>query len=277
MFQYAVGRALAVKHGVALKLDTSAFAQYQLHSYALQHFRIAGTVLTEFERADLALSTRRRGSLGRILDRLLRIKSLPVIKEVSFSYDPAILDAPAACYLEGYWQSPKYFSHIEALIQQEFTVREPLREHNLETSRWISDGLAVSLHVRRGDYASNVKTNKYHGTCGAEYYNAAESYLHERIGPMRLFIFSDDPDWAEANLSFRSPVTVLRHNGPARDYEDLRLMTLCRHHIIANSTFSWWGAWLCRNPGKIVIAPKYWFRKANHDTSDLIPKSWIRL
>ena len=274
MFQYAVGRALAVRHGAILRLDVSAFAQYELHSYGLRHFQIVATELTDAERAGLGLAKNR---WCRILGRLRSRESISVIRESSFAYDPALLDAPGACYLEGYWQSPKYFSDIEPLILREFTVKESLRGQNLEISKRISDCLAVSLHVRRGDYVNNERTNRYHGTCGAEYYDAAELYLRERLGAMQLFVFSDDPDWAEANLHFRSPVTVLRHNGPERNYEDLRLMTLCRHHIIANSTFSWWGAWLCQSPGKIVIAPKTWFRGANYDTSDLIPKEWIRL
>jgi hypothetical protein len=92
-----------------------------------------------------------------------------------------------------------------------------------------------------------------------------------------LFVFSDDPDWVEANLGFQSPFIVLRHNGPEGDYEDLRLMSLCDHHIIANSTFSWWGAWLCPKSDKIVIAPRNWFQDASHSTADLIPEEWIRV
>jgi len=277
MFQYAVGRALAVKRHAMLKLDTAAFGQYRLRSYALQHFCIDASELTESERAGLKLSTGRRWRAGWIVARLVRGTSLPIVRESSFLFDPTVLDAPAECYMEGYWQSPKYFSRIEPQIRKELMVREPLVGQNLEISRRITDCVAVSLHVRRGDYANSEQTNRFHGTCGPEYYDAAEKHLRERIGPMQLFVFSDEPDWAEANLRFRSPATILRHNGPERDYEDLRLMTMCRHHIIANSTFSWWGAWLCQNPGKLVIAPKNWFREANHSTADLIPDSWIRL
>jgi hypothetical protein len=179
--------------------------------------------------------------------------------------------------LQGYWQSPKYFASIEPEIRTELKLREPLAGENLAVVNKIDTSLAVSVHVRRGDYVTSVTTNQYHGTCGPEYYLAAEALLRQRLGEPTLFIFSDDPDWAAHNLRFESPTVIVRHNGPKRDYEDLRLMTLCKHHVIANSTFGWWGAWLCANPDKIVVAPRNWFRDASHSTADLIPEDWIRV
>ena len=161
--------------------------------------------------------------------------------------------------------------------RKEFTLREPLAGANLAMAERIGASTAVAVHVRRGDYVSNSFTNRYHDTCGPEYYEAAETLLRKRQGDLHLFIFSDDPDWAEANLKFVSRSTVLRINGPERDYEDLRLMTLCKHHIIANSTFGYWGAWLCEYEKKIIIAPQHWFREANHSTADLIPAEWLRV
>jgi hypothetical protein len=131
--------------------------------------------------------------------------------------------------------------------------------------------------VRRGDYVANASTHEYHGVCSPEYYEAAQKLLAHRLGAIELFVFSDDADWVERHLRFFGPATFVKHNGPAQDYEDLRLLSLCRHHIIANSTFSWWGAWLCRHVEKLVIAPKRWFQGARHSTDDLIPQQWIRL
>jgi hypothetical protein len=133
---------------------------------------------------------------------------------------------------------------------------------------------AVSLHVRRGDYASNPVTNQYHGTCSLRYYLDAVSTLVSLGVQPRLFVFSDDIPWAQASLRFDFPVTFVGHNPASADHEALRLMSMCRHHIIANSSFSWWGAWLGSHPDKVVIAPRKWFNGATHDTRDLIPASW---
>lgn len=277
LFQYCMGRALAARHGTSLRLDISAFADYPLRPYALDHFFIEASVLTQDERRRLGLGEAPKGRLARAIQRMFGARGMPVFRERSFEFDAEALNAPSECCLQGYWQSPKYFAAIESSIRSELTVRDPLAGENQAAADRIAGGLAVSLHVRRGDYVANPTTNRYHGTCGPDYYAAAEKLLRERVGELRLFVFSDDPDWAQANLRFASPVTVFRHNGPQQDYEDLRLMTLCRHHIIANSTFSWWGAWLCPHPDKIVVAPKDWFRDAGHRSDDLIPADWIRI
>jgi len=276
-FQYAIGRALACKHCVPLRLDTAPFKHYHLRTYALEHFAIEGEILSDTERNKLGLNRLPRGRVVRAVHKLFGRSSIPVIHEEKFEFDASILDAPPSCYLQGYWQSPKYFATIEPHIRQELTCRHALTGRNAEFAARIASCQAVSLHLRRGDYVTSARTSQYHGTCGPDYYTTAEALLRERVGALELFVFSDDPDWAEANLHFPSPAIYLRHNGPERDYEDLRLMTLCKHHIIANSTFSWWGAWLCQNPGKLVIAPRNWFKEANHSTADLIPDSWIRL
>ena len=277
LFQYAVGRALAAKHGTSLVLDTSTFASYALRTYALDHFNIEASLLSDEERARLGLSPAPTTRIGRVLRRVFGRVKIPVIKERSFQFDPELFDSPASCYLEGWWQSSRYFSAIEPQIRKEFTVRDALKGANLAMAEQVAACTAVALHVRRADYVNDPVSNRAHGTCSPEYYEAAENILRQKIGSFRLFIFSDDPDWADSNLRFQSPATVLRINGPERDYEDLRLMTLCRHHIIANSTFSWWGAWLCAHDRKIVIAPKHWFREASHSTADLIPDGWLRV
>jgi hypothetical protein len=202
---------------------------------------------------------------------------IPVVRERSFSFDSSVLKAPSCCYLQGYWQTPRYFATIESFIRQDIVVEEPLTGPNLETAENIRHTEAVSLHVRRGDYVDNLETHQYHGVCGPEYYENAQRVLLEHLGKIELFVFSDDPDWVERNLRFLAPATLVRHNPPERDYEDLRLLSLCRHHIIANSTFSWWGAWLSSHAEKRVIAPKRWFSSAKHSTADLIPPDWTQL
>lgn len=277
LFQYAAGRAVAHRHGTELKLDTSAFNDERSRRYALDHFRISATVLTSEERERLGVASAPKDRLERIRERFLGRAKLPVVRENTYEFDAAFLNAPNACCLDGYWQSPKYFSEIEQRIRQECVVRDPLSGKNLEVSARIDGCLSVSLHVRRGDYVAQASTNRYHGTCSSEYYAAAEAILLDRLGEIRLFVFSDDPDWAESNLRFASTVCIVRHNAPQKDYEDLRLMSLCKHHIIANSTFSWWGAWLSAHPEKLVVAPSNWFQEAKISASDLVPQSWIRI
>lgn len=273
-FQYAAGRALAAKHGTGLKLDTSAFESYPLRSYALNHFRIQGSVLTESERKSFGLDRAPKGRLGRLAQRVFGDATIPMVREKSFAYDPGLLDAPEACYLEGYWQSPKYFAAIEPDIRSELTVAASPVGLNRDFAAKIAETMSVSLHVRRDDYVTNPTTHRYHGVCGPDYYEAAQRLLLQTLGNAQLFVFSDDPSWVEANLRFVLPATILKHNGPEQHYEDLRLMTLCKHHIVANSTFSWWGAWLCPHADKIVVAPKNWFKEAGHGTADLIPQEW---
>jgi hypothetical protein len=180
-------------------------------------------------------------------------------------------------YLEGYWQSPKYFFDIKNIIGYEFTVKTGPDQVNKELMEKISQVEAVSVHVRRGDYVSNPATGNYHGVCSLDYYRTAVATITGRVRQPHFFIFSDDPAWAEKNLSVIGPKTVIERNGPERGHEDMRLMSLCRHHIIANSSFSWWGAWLCEKTDKIVISPKRWFKKEDIDTKDLVPESWIRI
>jgi len=110
-----------------------------------------------------------------------------------------------------------------------------------------------------------------------DYYRAAMKLVAEKNPDARFFVFTDDPDWVGKNMSFAYPVTLLTHNNADKNYEDLRLMSLCRHNIVANSSFSWWGAWLNANTEKIVIGPKKWFNDAALDTKDLVPDGWLRL
>ena len=136
---------------------------------------------------------------------------------------------------------------------------------------------SVSIHVRRGDYLTNPVTFQTHGLCDIDYYKKAIDEILDLVDKPHFFIFSDDQSWAKSNIIFGAPTDYVMHNNSLKNYEDLRLMSYCRHHIIANSSFSWWGAWLGNNPEKIVIAPKKWFNDPKIDTTDLIPDTWLRL
>lgn len=170
-----------------------------------------------------------------------------------------MLELPDGSYLDGYWQSEKYFSDYEERIREEFSVRAPLDGRSLELAEQMRERPSVSVHVRRGDYFSNPVTAAVHQVCDVEYFQRGIAYLGERLENPTFFVFSDEPDWARDNLRIPYPTTVISHNDASRNYGDLRLMSLCDHHIIANSSFSWWGAWLDPSSDKIVVAPKTWF------------------
>jgi hypothetical protein len=135
---------------------------------------------------------------------------------------------------------------------------------------------SVSLHIRRGDFVSNRKTNEIHGVLPLEYYYEAIRLITNQVRNPEFFIFSDDIPWVRENLLVPKKVNFVEHPTSNRDYEDLILMSNCKHHIIANSSFSWWGAWLSQNPVKRVIAPREWYRIVI-DTRDLLPEEWIKL
>jgi hypothetical protein len=275
LFQYAAARAVALRHGQELRFDVSGFDSLPERSYRLHHFPIEGRPLEAGELQALGLKGL-HSPWGRLKRRLGVKPALPMIVEQHFHFDPSLERAPAHCYLSGYWQSPRYFAGIEPRIRKELQVQAPLSDRTLELAQRIAESESVAVHVRRGDYISNPAAASWHGTCGSEYYAAAERLLLKSLPVARAFVFSDEPAWAAGNLRLSMPTTFVSHNPPDRDYEDLHLMAQCKHHIIANSTFSWWGAWLGTHPAKFVVAPRVWFRGADHRVDDLIPSQWNR-
>lgn len=279
MFQYAAGRALSLRNNFTLALDISGFERYELH----QGFELQRVFNHPFETASRADIRRVLGwqspvSIRRIVSRspFASLFRKRFVVEPHFNYWPEINKLTKDCYLSGYWQSEKYFADWAAQIRADFTFQQPLESKNAELAKQISQLNAVSLHVRRGDYAINLKTNATHGLCSLDYYQESIRYIADRVGQPHFFIFSDDITWVNSNLKMDFPHVYVQHNHGADSYNDMRLMSLCRHHIIANSSFSWWGAWLNSNMDKIVIAPQKWFAKQT-DVQDLFPDGWVIL
>lgn len=282
MFQYACARALATELKLPLRATVDMFGAYTFHN-GFELERVFSLVLsvaqpTELQRMIGALRaspTVRRALASMMLSPL---RGARFIAEPHYHYWDGLSDrARVGGYLQGYWQSERYFSSHAATIRSDFTFRQPPTGHNAELARIILDSLAVSVHVRRGDYVTDAKTRSVHGTCTPEYYFKAIESVRRRAPEARLFAFSDDPRWVTEVLARRYPdLMVVDHNGGESSYNDMRLMSLCRHHIIANSSFSWWGAWLNSRPDKIVIAPRQWFANGT-DTRDLLPSTWERI
>lgn len=273
MFQYAAGRRLAHNLAVELKLDIAELQDCILRKYSIGNFNIQENFASPEEVATLRVQ--KCGIVRRVLTRVLCRSSH--IREKHLHFDSGILKLPDNVYIDGYWQSEKYFVDIAAIIRDEFTIKTPEGDENKELANQMASVEAVSLHVRRQDYFYNSDTNQFQGTCDLAYYYRCVKCLSSRVKNPHFFIFSDDPKWARDNLKLPYPTTFVVHNGADKDYEDLRLMARNKYHIIANSTFSWWGAWLCTNPAKVVIAPKQWFAKPGLDTRDLIPKTWSKI
>ena len=180
-------------------------------------------------------------------------------------------------YLNGYWQSEKYFKSAENKLRSELCPVNQLSEAGRKMLDEILHCPAVSLHIRRGDYITNPSAAAVHGVCPLDYYYSAVRHIAAHVQNPRFFVFSDDPQWAKGNLRIGFPVRFVETNGPNNGLEDMWLMKSCRHHIIANSSFSWWAAWLNDSRDKIVIAPRVWFLDRKLDDSNLIPEQWHRI
>jgi hypothetical protein len=176
----------------------------------------------------------------------------------------------------GYWQGEKYFKEIELYIRKEFTLKKPLDSKFDNIIKQIDGAPSVSIHVRRGDYVNDPKTRVVHNVCGLEYYRRAINIIKAQVNNPTFFVFSDDIDWVRENLPIDYPSYHVS-NLEGEDYEELILMSKCKHNIIANSTFSWWGAWLNQNPNKIVIAPKQWFTNKTSNEINILPKDWLQI
>jgi hypothetical protein len=276
MFQYAVGRALAYRIDTELKLDISDYNGNPLRQYNLFPFNIIENFATmsDLDRVRKSFFAGVKSPIRLLKETLNRDIPIISIKERIIDFDLEILHLPDNVYLKGYWQSEKYFKDIEKIIRIEFgfkAIPDPL---NKKIGQQIADGESVSIHVRRGDYVSNPQTLQVHGVCDVRYYQKAINKMCNKIDTPHFYVFSDDPMWAKANMSADAPIDFLTHNDTLKNYEDLRLMTLCKHHIIANSSFGWWGAWLNPNKEKIVIAPKKWFRTTTFKLDDRFPSEW---
>lgn len=286
LFQYAAGRALADRIGAHLKLDVSGFESQALRKYELGEMNIRASIASAEELRAFQKNDQTGTGLRVLLERAKRkfgLRSAAIYREPSFTYGSGLSSISAPVYLDGYWQSEQYFINIAIALRDELTLAEEPDIENkailaaIYESNSLTASAAVSLHVRRGDYVSNAATAQYHGVCSLDYYRDAIAHVAARVANPHFFVFSDDPEWADANLHTGFQTTVVKANRADRGVFDLNLMKSCRHHIIANSSFSWWGAWLNADPGKIVIAPKVWFKGAKHQTDDLIPASWARL
>ncbi len=275
LFQYATGKTLAIQHNTTLKLDLSFLNKdSDLHTkrnFELDVFKI------DYELCSI-------GEVDFFTNRPVLQKYLPflfsakhVANEKSFEFDAAVFSFPKNTYLNGFWQSERYFAGSRRILLDELVVNRPESEKVRAMKNLILNSNSVSLHVRRGDYISNPISSQFHGNLQLDYYHKAIDYLNNIYNDLKFFVFSDDIAWVKLNLKPANDCEYIDFNTGKDSAFDLQLMSLCKHNIIANSSFSWWGAWLNQNRHKIVISPEHWFADKSINTKDLIPKDWIKL
>ena len=271
LFQYSLGRKLSIKNSDVFKLDLSDFTKDNPRSYSLGEFNII-----ENFASDEDINKIKKSGVWKLINKLKPYYKRTIIKYKGYDFDPNILKLSGNFYLDGYWQSEKYFQNIENMIRKEITLKKSLSSKYTELIDKIKNSDSVSVHIRRGDYLSD-KISKIYAMCPIEYYYKAIEKITGHYPNPHFFIFSDDINWVKQNLNIPYPKIFVSGENEIKNYEELILMSLCKHNIIANSSFSWWGAWLNKNTDKIVISPDKWFNDKIGNAKDLIPKNWIKL
>lgn len=281
MFQYAAGKALAEHHGTELKIDISAFKEYNIHDYSLDKLAISASVATDDETAPFLNykppSNRILKIFFKKFDFFVPYKGKKVFFEPYFDFNKRFFELPADICLNGYFQSEKYFKRIESVIRKEFVLREdPSVACNELADGIINNANSVSIHFRRGNYITNQGINKIFGVPPLKYYYSAVEKIVKVAKDPCFYVFSNDIEWVKNNFKLAYP-TIYVTNPLIKDHEEVVLMSKCRYNIIANSSFSWWGAWLNNNPDKIVVAPARWFVWKSITPKDILPSNWLKV
>lgn len=274
MFQYAYAKGLKAK-GFSVKLDITVFEHYKLHGgYQLGKYNIDIDIATNSE-----IQRNNKYNFCSKLLYFLNINAAHRVKEKRLLFQRRLLQPNNHNYIEGYFQCEKYFLSIREDIIESFKINSILSDYTQEIEKKISKAkTSCSLHVRRGDYISDKDAQKTHGTCTLAYYAKALDQINQQNKEVEYFIFSDDIAWVKENLKVDNAFYI-ESKEERVPHEDIYLMSLCTHNIIANSSFSWWGAWLNNNENKIVLAPLRWFanEKMFLQSKDIVSSSWIKL
>ncbi len=285
MFQYALAKKLSILNDNApILLDISLFDKY-FRKYELSKFDIKASLadketLFKLETGTLPLF------IGKIIDLipymntkdLIRKPFSKVYREVGVNFHSDVLNIKDSIYIKGNWASYKYFWEIRELLLEDLAFKEYMNDENMKVTDQIKNSKnSVSLHIRRGDYLKPVNQKIYCSPLANGFYQHAISEIEKRIENPEFFVFSDDPNWVKDNFKINHKFNVIDINKGDNSYWDMKLMSICKHNIIANSTFSWWAACLNENPSKIVYAPKLWMNDPTFKIEDLIPPEWVML
>ncbi len=280
MFQYSLGLYLSMKYNVPLKLDVrslldrNADSKITFRDYQLDVFGIELDQPTKSELWNFGVVFANESTRGRLLSILNHI-SPKVYKEQGFSFNHKVNEIGSDIYLDGYWQSEKYFESVAPMIRQTFKVVAPHSQSTIDLADLISTQISVCVNVRRTDFINNA----LHETTNIEYYIAALDLLRNKIKEeLNIYIFSDDTQWCKNNLFLSKNQVIVDEEFSGFKYASkFWLMTNCKHFIIPNSSYAWWAAWLSPNVNKVVIGPSKWLGDPNIDTSDIWPAGWISI
>ena len=281
MFQYAAGRCLSHLHNTDLLIDVSFLNKNSADGITIKEFALDCFELNLRKTNESDIAGYKKKTENKIIRTLQR--KLPILfnsvyfAESGSAFHKEFYNLPAKVYLEGYWQCEKYFLPVEELITKDFCFKKALDAKNETLLNKIKNSVSVSLHVHRGDFVSAHHAANVYAPCSAEYYHKAVEIIASKESNIELFIFSDDIEWCQQNLKFSYPINYIDNNSDKNNYIDMQLMSACKHTIIANSSFSWWAAWLNNNPNKIIIAPTKWYSASHLSDADLVPEKWIRI
>jgi hypothetical protein len=299
MFQYAIGLAISTLQNEELRIDTSYFQANHAEKhrvFGLDHYDISAEALHTEQQVNTTFFA---GKYGRKIANRLH-DQLPIASQLLFDYYsevtpqyydkylnnqtslvhnygpflfnfyPPMLNLNGDIFLDGYWQTEKYFnmSPVKEKIYEEFSLRKELTGKNKKAADSIQQNPSVGVHIRRGDYVREGYA------LSRDYYRKSMDMITNKYTNVTFYLFSDDIDWVKENITFSENIKYITNNDVTEGYKDLKLMSLCDHNIIANSTFSWWGAWLNQNDQKLVIAPSIWFKGIHTDKTDIIPERW---
>jgi len=267
LFQYAFGRKLAATTGQQLFFEIETYkTDYLRRSFVLNHFDISARSIPSLVQRKMLV---KRTKLNNVLNNLGLIE---IFEETDFSFKPDFLAAPKWInYYKGFWQTQRYFEDIRELLLEELQCKTD-RLYQIK-NELTGDNETISIHIRRKDYLNDDR----YGFVGEMYYkNAIEYFQNKGIGS-KYIVFSDDINWCKTFLSGLENTTFIGPEYNLKDYEELQLMSWCSHHIIANSSFSWWGAWLCKKPNHLVIRPETPFREPSLYYEHHYPENWIAL
>lgn len=283
LFQYSLARQLAFKNKTSLKLYINNISKEPGRTYKLQHYNIQEKFASDAEVEKLIGSFYEKTFYAKTVNKLNTY--LPkhnrsyFIEEEYYCYEPTIFQIKKNVLLEGFWQHYKYFENFPTQILDEITLKQT---EGSATSGYVNqidnDINSVSIHIRRGDYISDENNLNFFGVLPLGYYIQAVNYMIERISNLHFYIFSDDLNWAKDNLKINAPVYFVDIDNGTKDYLEMDAMSHCRHNIIANSSFSWWAAYLNRNTEKIVVAPEKWVADPTiNKRINLQLPSWIKI
>jgi hypothetical protein len=279
MFQYSAGQQLAHLHRTELLVDTSYLETdpeeaYTKRNLELEVFNLKLEIATQEDIARFKIKS--AGKISRALQRHLPILCNTVYAaESGLHFQKQFFNFPLNTYLDGFWQSEEYFKGIRANLLAEFVPKEATGPENLAWIHKMISCESVSLHIRRGDYITSLSAQQHHGNLDISYYQRAVRVVKDYCSKeIEIFVFSDDLEWCKENLTFDEQMHFVDSNQVKNFYWDMFLMSRCRHNIIANSSFSWWAAWLNQNEKKCVVAPIHWFADQSVRNNNLIPSTW---